>query len=86
MQELSFPMAKYLHSGIGHDSDFHVVEFQVGITECAEWLGDELVLRCHQRGVPCRRVHRSDRSRVWIGFFDAAIAKQFRSAALRFGR
>jgi hypothetical protein len=31
-------------------------------------------------------VHRSDRSRVWIGFFDAGIAEQFRSAASRFGQ
>lgn len=76
-------MARWLQAGIGHDPDCHVVEFQVSVAGCVEWLGDELILRCYERGIRCRRVQRSDRSRVWIGFFDAAIAEKFRSAASR---
>lgn len=79
-------MAKCLQASVSHDSDFHVVEFQLGAAICVEWLGDELVLQCQERGIRCRRLRRSDQSRVWIGFFDAAIAEQFRSAASRFGR
>ncbi|MGJ8478709.1 hypothetical protein [Sphingobium yanoikuyae] len=86
MQKFPFLMARGLQAGVCDDSDFHVVKFQVGVMECVEWLGDELILGCHERGIRCRRVHRSDRSQVSIGFFEAAIADQFRSAALRFGR
>lgn len=86
MHTFPFPMARCLQVGVGHDSDFHIVKFKVGVTECVEWLADELMLRCHSQGIRCRRVHRSDRSQVSVGFFDAAIAAQFRSAASRFGR
>ena len=86
VQIFSFLSAKRLQAGFGPaDRDFHVVEFQVGIAECVEWLGDELVLRCHERGIHCRRFRRSDRSRVWIGFSDAMIADQFRNSAPNFG-
>lgn len=86
MEKFPFPIARNLQDSVEDDPDFHVVEFHVGVAGCIEWLGDELVLRCHNQGIRCRRVHRSDRSRVWIGFFDAGIAEQFRSAASRFGQ
>ncbi|WP_395330737.1 hypothetical protein WBP06_00435 [Novosphingobium sp. BL-8H] len=86
MQAFSFSSSLGLQAGVGfNDPDFHLAEFQVGVAECVEWLGDELVLRCHERGIRCRRFHRSDRSRVWIGFSDAATADRFRQAARRFG-